>query len=131
MMARPFVSVVVPHLNQPGPLAACLEALARQSYPREAFEVIVADNGSEASPADIVARLEGARLVVEPSPGPGPARNRGVAESRGEILAFVDSDCVADRGWLEAAARRLGEPDGKIVVGGDVAQGVILLSRVG
>jgi GT2 family glycosyltransferase len=120
MTVRPIVSVVVPHLNQPGPLAACLDSLARQSTPREAFEVIVADNGSAVSPEAVVGRLEGACLVRESRPGPGPARNRGVAESRGELLAFIDADCVAEPGWLEAIVRRLRESDDRIVVGGEV-----------
>lgn len=116
----PFVSVVVPHLNQHDELAASLASLAAQSYPRSAFEVIVVDNGSTPVPEDVVARFEGVRLEQEPEPGPGLARNRGAAVARGEILAFIDADCRAAADWLKVIARTLNDPEGSLVVGGDV-----------
>ena len=78
----PEVSVVIPHLNQPGPLAACLAALGRQTLAADRFEILVVDNGSTPLPVDVVAGRPGVRLAVESQPGPGPARNRGVALAR-------------------------------------------------
>jgi GT2 family glycosyltransferase len=118
--ATPMISIIIPHLNQPEALAACLQSLAAQSYPRERFEVIVVDNGSRELPTKVVGTLSGARLETEAEPGPGPARNRGVAISKGEILAFIDADCTADPNWLSVIARRLGSADDKTVLGGDV-----------
>ena len=97
----PGISVVVPHLNQPDLLEICLASLAAQTLPADRFEVIVVDNGSERLPEAEVAHYPFARLVLEPEPGPGPARNRGIALARADVIAFLDSDCIADPRWLE------------------------------
>ena len=113
----PRLSVVIPHLNQPGALARCLAALAagRQA----AHEITVVDNGSAEPPRDVCAAWPRVRLIVEPTPGPGPARNAGAAASSGDVLAFTDADCLPDPGWLAAVARAFADPAAEIV-GGDV-----------
>ena len=103
-MPAPLISVIVPHLNQQEALGLCLESLAQQRYRAQGFEVIVVDNGSEPRPGRVVAAFPGTRLLEEATPGPGPARNRGAGAARGEILAFIDADCRADAGWLQAIA---------------------------
>jgi glycosyltransferase involved in cell wall biosynthesis len=100
--ATPTLSVVIPHLNEPAALRRCLTALEAQRRDGVDFEIIVADNGSTQSPAPICALFSGTRLVVETTPGPGPARNRGAALARGNIMAFIDADCVAQPGWVRA-----------------------------
>lgn len=108
LASAPKVSVIVPHYRDLGGLAVCLEALARQTYPRDRLEVIVADNNSpegEAAVAEVIAGR--AHLVVVTDKGAGPARNGGVAASSGEILAFIDSDCVAEPAWVEEGVRGL------------------------
>jgi len=82
-------------------------------------EVIVVDNGSDTMPEDICAEKPGVQLLREPTPGPGPARNLGVAHSTGDVLAFIDADCLADPKWIAAAAREMAKPETKIL-GGDV-----------
>jgi glycosyltransferase involved in cell wall biosynthesis len=115
-----MVSVIIPHLNQPNELEACLRSLAAQTLPREQFEVIVVDNGSASPPTEIVARLPGARLLFEGRPGPGPARNAGAAAVTSEILAFIDADCRADPNWLTSIVRILQSSLARTIVGGDV-----------
>lgn len=110
------ISVVIPHLNQPDHLARCLASLAAGT--RAPDEVIVVDNGSASLPAAICA-AHGARLLEEREPGPGPARNRGIAAATGGVLAFIDADCLADPGWLAAAEAALADP-AAAVLGGDV-----------
>ena len=114
----PEISVVIPHLGQPELLCRCLRSLAGQQG-APPFEVLVVDNGSAELPAEICAGF-GARLLAEPVPGPGPARNRGVAAARGAILAFTDADCVTDPGWLAAIARRFDQDPHVGILGGDV-----------
>ena len=110
------ISVVIPHLNQPDFLARCLASLSAGT--RAPDEVIVVDNGSRTLPEAICA-AHGARLLTEAEPGPGPARNLGVGAATGDILAFIDADCLADPDWLAAAASEMADPMADIL-GGDV-----------
>src|SRR5580692_8311496 len=106
------VSVIVPHYNDLASLDLCLAALARQTFPAEEREIIVADNASpqgEAAVAKVIANR--ARLVIVPQKGAGPARNGGVAVSTGDILAFTDSDCVPEPHWLERGIAALAHCD--------------------
>ena len=111
------ISVVIPHLNQPQHLARCLASLYAGA--RLPGEVFVVDNGSKDLPQAICAHYPGVVLLREPTPGPGPARNLGVAAASGDILAFIDADCLADPAWLAAVAGAMADPKAQ-VLGGDV-----------
>ena len=103
-----LVSVIVPHLNDYDNLDACLRLLQAQSFPGERTEIIVADNGSSRG-LDVVRGIVGSRgKVIEVAErGAGPARNAGARASRGEAIAFVDSDCRPDPRWLEEGLAEL------------------------
>ena len=118
--AVPEISVVIPHLNQPRLLAACLAALGQQTLAPDRFEVLVVDNGSTPLPTHVVSGLPGVHLACEPEPGPGPARNRGVALARAEILAFLDADCIPEPGWLAAILAAFEADPACGVIGGAV-----------
>jgi len=114
----PQISVVVPHLNEPDDLARCLGALAAQRGDGIDFEVIVVDNGSREPPIAVCARFERVRLVVERTPGPGPARSRGAAEAQAPVVAFIDADCLAQPGWIRGIADYLGaHPEVDVLAG--------------
>jgi glycosyltransferase involved in cell wall biosynthesis len=115
-----MISVIIPHLNQPDGLEACLCSLDAQSLDAALFEVIVVDNGSPVSPAEVVARHRGARLLREARPGPGPARNTGAASATGEVFAFIDADCRAHPNWLRTALQTLRSSPPGTILGGDV-----------
>jgi glycosyltransferase involved in cell wall biosynthesis len=115
--APPRISVVIPHLNQPDHLRRCLASLfAGRLVPDE---VIVVDNGSREMPVSVCDAFPGVQLLSEAKPGPGPARNRGVLASSGDILAFIDADCLADPLWLHSARQAMSDPKAQIL-GGDV-----------
>ena len=116
----PAISVIIPHLNQPDGLEACLASLDAQTLERSLFEVIVVDNGSDFIPEDIIERHPGTRLLREAQPGPGPARNLGSENATGAILAFIDADCRADSEWLRTALRTLQTSPEMTILGGDV-----------
>jgi glycosyltransferase involved in cell wall biosynthesis len=97
----PFVSVVVPARNAARTLADCLRALLRQDYPAERREILVVDNGSTDGTARLISQFPVIHLA-EPRRGPSHARNHGIRASRGEIVAFIDADCVATSRWLPA-----------------------------
>ncbi|MCW3843496.1 glycosyltransferase family 2 protein [Micromonospora yasonensis] len=99
----PFVSVVVPTCGRTPLFESTLDSLAALDYPH--FEIIVVDNAPRVTEtARIVAgRAAGdprLRYTSEPRTGVAHARNRGLAEARGEIVAFADDDLILDRGWL-------------------------------
>jgi GT2 family glycosyltransferase len=118
-MNKPRVSVIVPHLNQPEFLLRCLTSIKLQNYDQSLVTVIVVDNGSKKLPSDICQQLPNVKLLTEATPGPGPARNRGIEAAQTEILAFIDADCIADPNWLSALTAALQNP-GTDIVGGDV-----------
>lgn len=112
MSDRPKISVVIPHYRDLKGLEICLRTLKAQTLARETFEIVVADNNSPEGEAAVAAVIAGrARLVVVTDKGAGPARNGGVAVSRGEILAFIDSDCQAEPEWLEEGLKALAGHD--------------------
>lgn len=125
----PVASVIIPHLNQVGFLARCLDSLLVQSIDMP-FEVIVADNGSTVSLVDIQAAYPGVRWVVEPTPGPGPARNAGIALARADILAFIDADCRADPDWLATAVATVQQDPDRGAVAGNVLVDCIDFDRM-
>lgn len=112
------ISVIVPHYNDLAGLDRCLASLASQTLSRSDYEVIVVDNMSSLDRHELerVVSSRG-RLLFENDQGAGPTRNRGVAGSSGKFLAFIDSDCVADRLWLERGIAALKDFD---FVGGRV-----------
>lgn len=107
MPEPPTVTVVVPVRNGEGTIRTCLEALLAQDWPRDALELIVVDNRSTDRTGDVAAQFP-VRLVEERDlQSSYAARNRGVAHSRGVLLAFTDADCVPDRGWVRALVSAL------------------------
>ncbi len=120
MSTKLAISVIIPHLNQTADLDACLASLEAQSLDPNLFELVVVDNGSAVSLQDIVGRHPRARILYETDPGPGPARNTGAREAKGEILAFIDADCRAHPDWLHSIVQALQVDGEKIALGGDV-----------
>ena len=115
-----MISVIIPHLNQPKGLEACLGSLHLQTLERSSFEVIVVDNGSELLPRTAIAQFPGTVLLKELRAGPGLARNRGVEAASGDVLAFIDADCRAHPDWLQSALRALQSSPARTILGGDV-----------
>lgn len=112
----PFVSVVVPVLNGADLVACCLEALRRLDYPDDRHEVIVVDNGSTDGTWEILCRYP-VRALCETRRGPSYARNHGIEAARGEIVAFMDADCVPTRGWLRELVAGFRDPEVGAVAG--------------
>ncbi|MHB9154660.1 MAG: glycosyltransferase [Endomicrobiales bacterium] len=104
MNNKPLVSVVIPVKNGQDTIEKCIRSLFALNYPR--FEVIVIDDGSTDRTAAIVKSLSSGdaarrlRLLEGDSAGPSRARNRGIAEAKGDFVAFTDDDCLVDREWL-------------------------------
>ena len=93
-------SVVIPALNEEQYIGEAVEALCRQDIPRDQYEIIVVDNGSQDATGQVALVFGADKVVVERTKGTNIARQRGIDESRGEIIAFLDADCVAPTDWL-------------------------------
>ncbi|MBF0677741.1 MAG: glycosyltransferase family 2 protein [Devosia sp.] len=119
MVETPRVSIILPHLNEPD-LLTCLRSLDRQRADGIPFEILVVDNGSTVLPEGTVSLVPGARLLSQPIPGPGPARNLGAEEAKGDLLLFIDADCIAMPGWLSRIVNYFDEHPDVDVVGGDI-----------
>ena len=120
------ISVIIPTCKRPQAIESCLEALAEQTLPPGSFQVIVVDDGSV--PPLSLDRSRWAtkfelKLIRQPNTGPAGARNRGVAEARGEFLAFTDDDCLPTPTWLEKLVAALREHP-EALVGGSTFNGL-------
>lgn len=122
----PAVSVVIPTLGRPRPLRAAVESVLACDYPPERRELIVVDNGpggNRVGEALEAVEGDGVRVVREGTPGAARARNRGLDEARGEIVAFADDDVVVDRDWLAAFVRAFSlTPSASLVAGVTLAR---------
>lgn len=106
--------------NDASGIAACLDALLLQDYPRELLEIVVVDNGS--IPPLTINGCAGtiARIVRCETPGAYAARNAGAKIATGDIFAFTDADCVPDPKWILEGVQALTDAAPTGIVGGDV-----------
>lgn len=119
----PFVSILVVNYNGKRYLDECLGAIERQTYPRDRWEVIVVDNGSaDGSVEHLRERYPWVRVIaVRRNLGFAGGNNEGYRHSRGELIALLNNDTVAEPGWLTALVeaiqrdRRIGATTSKIL----------------
>jgi glycosyltransferase involved in cell wall biosynthesis len=117
---QPFISVIVPVLNDRPRLEVCLGALQRQSYPPHAYEVLIVDNGSEQSITDLGSSHPNVVVLHERLPGSYGARNTALERAQGAIAAFTDSDCIPAPDWLERAAAQLQRLPARTILAGRI-----------
>ena len=94
----PRVSVVVCAYNAERTIHRCLASLAALNYPD--YEVILVNDGSRDRTLEIAESYDFCRIISQPNKGLSVARNVGAEAASGEIVAYTDSDCVADPDWL-------------------------------
>ena len=108
-MTTPLCSVVVCTLHRPKLLARCLASLTRLEHP--SYELVVVDNTAGEQEVEELASSVGARYLVEREVGLSRARNTGGRAARGDIVAYIDDDAVAEPKWLSRHAAALEDPD--------------------
>ena len=104
------VSIIIPTFNGARRIGNCLDALQDQAAARNA-EILVVDDGSTDSIAEVIRRYSQVRLITQTNAGPAAARNRGAAEARGSIILFTDDDCVPTADWLDEMLEPFSDPE--------------------
>jgi glycosyltransferase involved in cell wall biosynthesis len=112
----PFVSVVLPVKNGAGRLETCLQSLRQQTYPKDSFEIIVAD-GRSVDATVAIAQSFGCIVVDNPRETVAGGRNAGVSVARGDLIAFSEDDMDLPPTWLMAGVRAL-DNQAIVAVGG-------------
>lgn len=106
--SEPLISIIIPTYNRPKQLTACLLSLVRSEYPRDRFEVIAVDDGSDQPMDSVVTGFENRlniKLIRQKNAGPAAARNKGAEHAKGVFLAFTDDDCQPRPDWLRVLAK--------------------------
>jgi glycosyltransferase involved in cell wall biosynthesis len=96
-----------------------IQSLFKQSYPKDHYEIIIVDNSSSDGTEEMMQRLKaGSPCSLEyyrkDNDGPGMSRNFGIKKAHGDIIAFTDSDCVADNRWIEKGIEKMDEGVGLV-----------------
>jgi glycosyltransferase involved in cell wall biosynthesis len=127
MTTVPFVSVVIATRNRRAMLATTLAALDRQVWPRDRFEIVVADNGStDGTRALLDARMADEsrgsaapvlRVLSAETPGKSRAVNRALSACRGDVIALTDDDVRPEPEWIQQLAAALSETGADFVAG--------------
>jgi glycosyltransferase involved in cell wall biosynthesis len=118
------ISVIVPTFNGRQYIGKCLEGLALQDFPKDAYEVIVVDDGSFDNTVNIIYEVKEQfkettiRYNKQDNKGPSAARNNGLKYAKGEIIAFTDDDCIPDPKWLFAIKKTFDDNPNVLGVGG-------------
>jgi glycosyltransferase involved in cell wall biosynthesis len=116
----PFVSVIIPVYKNWVALQLCLESLRHQTYPSSSYEVIVVDNDCSTDYSSFKNLTKGIRIIRESKTGSYAARNKGIEQAKGEILAFTDSDCLPNQDWIEEGVKVFQSTPGLTRVAGPV-----------
>lgn len=107
------ISIIIPARNEENNIGVCLDAIIKQDYPKDLFEVIVIDDHSTDNTVEIVNRYKSAnvrciRLSNHPSDNTIAYKKKalsiGIAASTGELIITTDADCFAGQYWLKNIA---------------------------
>jgi len=124
-MVKPFVSIIIPVKNFERTIEKTFEYLLNVDYPRDCWEWVIADGGSNDKTIEIIKNWQKKhpfiKLVEIPNcPSPGFARNKALEAVKGDFLFFTDADCAPNKEWITEMLRHF-EQDPKIAaVGGEV-----------
>ena len=116
-----MVSVIVPVYNGERTIRDCIESLLHLNYPSDRYEIIIVDNDSTDATATLVQKYPVKYVLENSCRARATARNAGARIATGDLLAFIDADCVADPLWLKESVsflvshKEIGSVGGRIL----------------
>ena len=113
----PKVSVIVPAYNSENNIANLIESLLDSDYPKKLLQIIIVDNNSNDKTKEIVKQYPVILLEENNIQSSYAARNRGIRKSNSEIIAFIDSDCIAAPQWIKEGVKTLVSENADLVGG--------------
>lgn len=134
-MSQPTISVIVLTYERKKLLADCLHSLLAQTYSRDKLEIVVVDDGSRDGTGEVVEALQAShpnvKYVYQPHRGIPAARNNGIRNATGDIIAIVADDYILDPSYVSTIIAFFAErPEAQIVRFKMVAAGKDLGSRI-
>ena len=119
-MKYPKVSIIVPAFNEENIIESCIQSLLNLNYPKNRYEILIVDNNSTDATSKIIQKYHNVSYLNERKQGTATTRNLGIKKSKGEILAFIDADCVASKNWLVNLINRFNQNQKIVGVGGEI-----------
>ena len=117
---EPLLSIIIPTHNSESTIQRCINSLTSQSFPREQFEIIVVDDGSKDKTTNLAKNAGADQIIVTNPCSLGKARNIAVQKTKSNLLAFIDSDCEAEDGYVKTIINELQNHQ---AIGGPVLNG--------
>lgn len=96
---RFFISIIIPCFNEADNIGTCIDSIESQHYDGS-FEIIAVDNGSTDNTVGIIKDM-GIILEHAQKKGPAAAKNKGIKKAKGDIIVFIDADCIAHPDWIK------------------------------
>lgn len=109
---EPTVSLIIPAYNEEKYIGSFLESVINSGA--KFLEIIVVDNASSDNTSEVAQKFPGIKVIREEQKGPTFARQRGIQESKGDLLAFSDADNRMPKGWYETVIKEF-QNDPKLV----------------
>ncbi|GAF90754.1 unnamed protein product, partial [marine sediment metagenome] len=104
------ITVIIPAKNEENYIDKCIEGIKAIDFNKNQMEIIVVDNGSKDRTINIASN-SGAKVIEVQDVTIGELRNYGAKVAKGEILAFLDADCIPHKKWLKNALWHFDNPD--------------------
>lgn len=111
-----FISVIIPNRNGEATIGRCLQAAFLSQYAN--FEVIAVDDASTDNSVETIKQFPCRLIRLNKHSGASKARNAGAFNSRGDVLFFIDADCVIKEDTLSIVNRIVAEKGADVIIGG-------------
>lgn len=123
MNKKPQISIIIPSYNSARYITRCLSSLHSQNTDID-HEIIVVDSSNDSTPALVRKKFPEVKLInLDQQTFPGAGRNIGAREAKSDILAFIDSDCIASQNWINSIVEKIDKDYG--IIGGAIKNATV------